>query len=71
MGNGSNNYGQLGDGTNTDRNSSVLIDDNVTRVAAGAWSSLYIKDDGSLRGMGSNSVWWFGGWYYYIEIYQF
>ena len=53
---GSNSNGQLGDGTTTDRMSSVQIESSgVTSVTAGGNHSLFIKSDGSLWGMGSNS----------------
>jgi alpha-tubulin suppressor-like RCC1 family protein len=55
---GSNSNGQLGDGTQTDRNVPVKIESSgVTSIAAGENHSLYIKSDGSsknLWGMGSN-----------------
>ena len=52
---GSNYYGQLGDGTTTDRNTSVQIESGgVTKIAAGSLHSLYIKEDGSLWAMGRN-----------------
>ena len=53
---GNNAYGQLGDGTTIDRNSSVcVVEANVTAVAAGTYSSFFLKKDGSLWGMGTNS----------------
>ena len=52
---GSNNKGELGDGTRTDRITPVQIESSgVTAVAAGYEYSLYLKSDGSLWGMGSN-----------------
>ena len=51
---GVNWHGQLGDGTNVDRNTSVLIDQNVTAIAAGGSHSFYTKSNGSLRAMGGN-----------------
>ena len=51
---GSNWRGQIGDGTTTDCNTSVLIDRNVTAIAERFAYSFYFKSDGSLRAMGSN-----------------
>ena len=52
---GDNAYGQLGDGSTTDRNSSYrIVDANVTAVAAGMHHSMFLKRDGSLWVMGRN-----------------
>lgn len=52
---GSNNHGQLGDGTNIDRHSPVLVmNSGVKDIAAGYLHSLIVKEDGSLWAMGSN-----------------
>ena len=57
---GNNNFGQLGDGS-TDGGAyktnvpEQIISGNVAMVVAGAYHSLFIKQDGSLWGMGYNS----------------
>jgi alpha-tubulin suppressor-like RCC1 family protein len=51
---GRNNFGQLGDGTTTDRFTPVQILDNVTAVSAGYGHTLAIRTDGSLWGWGNN-----------------
>ncbi len=52
---GDNFYGQLGDGTRTDRLSPVKIMSNVKWAAAGNRHSLAVKNDGSLWAFGDNS----------------
>lgn len=51
---GGNNYGQLGDGSTTDRSEPVLVADDVVSVTAGGSHTLFIKADGTLWGMGYN-----------------
>ncbi|MBP6864059.1 MAG: chitobiase/beta-hexosaminidase C-terminal domain-containing protein [Candidatus Didemnitutus sp.] len=51
---GAGEFGQLGDGTFSDRNQPQQIAAGVKSVAAGAFHSLFIKDDGTLWGMGTN-----------------
>jgi alpha-tubulin suppressor-like RCC1 family protein len=53
---GKNNWGQLGDGTNTDKDVPVKIESSgVTAISAGGGHSLYIKSDGV-----NSSLWAFG-----------
>ena len=58
---GDNQYGQLGDGTTTQRNLAVEVKvsgvavNGVTDIAAGENHSFYIKSDGSLWAMGLNA----------------
>ena len=52
---GSNNCGQLGDGTTADRLLPIKIMDNVAAVSCGGSYTLVIKTDGSLWAWGSNS----------------
>ena len=52
---GNNNSGELGDGTNENKNSFVqVIDSGVKEIAAGGHHSLILKEDGSLWGSGWN-----------------
>ncbi|MDZ4757318.1 MAG: T9SS type A sorting domain-containing protein [Bacteroidota bacterium] len=53
---GINNYGQLGDGTDTNRLSPTLIvaDSNWVAISAGSFFSHAIKADGTLWGWGNN-----------------
>jgi alpha-tubulin suppressor-like RCC1 family protein len=59
---GYNLYGQLGDGSRTDRSSpvSVLGGHSFVKVAAGQGFSLGRKADGSVWGWGSNEYWQLG-----------
>jgi alpha-tubulin suppressor-like RCC1 family protein len=53
---GKNTYGQLGDGTQVDKNTVVQVTglSAMTDVAAGAYHSLFLKNDGSLWSAGGN-----------------
>ena len=52
----SNNYGQLNDGTTTDRNVPVLVATGVSQAATGLGFTLFVKAaDGSLWGVGNNN----------------
>ena len=53
---GKNNWGQLGDGTNIDKDVPIRIESSgVTAISAGGGHSLYIKSDGV-----NSSLWAFG-----------
>ena len=51
---GSNDYGQLGDGTTTPRSTPAQVTTGVASVAIGWNTTMYVKSDGSLWGMGYN-----------------
>ncbi|MGC9944352.1 MAG: hypothetical protein ABSE48_21205, partial [Verrucomicrobiota bacterium] len=52
---GYNFYGQLGDGTDTNRNlPEQILSGGVTAISAGANDGLFLKSDGSLWAMGNN-----------------
>jgi alpha-tubulin suppressor-like RCC1 family protein len=52
---GTNNHGQLGDGTTTDRDSPILIMSNVQSMTAGYYHSLIVKNDGTVWACGDNT----------------
>lgn len=56
----SNDYGKLGDGTTTTRNTPVQVATNVARVSAGYYFSFFVKTDGSLWATGKNDHGQFG-----------
>ena len=52
---GENGGGELGDGTWTDRSNPVrIVESGVTYVRSGQNDTLFVKDDGSLWGVGTN-----------------
>jgi alpha-tubulin suppressor-like RCC1 family protein len=54
---GQNNYGQLGDNTNTDRTTAVGVtglSSGVASVSAGGWHSCAVMDSGSVKCWGRN-----------------
>jgi len=53
---GWNAYGQLGDGTTTNRNGFTQIGTDFVRVAAGGVHSLALKSDGGLWAWGANTI---------------
>ncbi len=51
---GANSYGQLGDGTTTERITPIQVATDISQVAAGPVHSLFVKTDGTLWAMGYN-----------------
>jgi len=57
---GHNFWGELGDGTTTNRSTPVQVASGVATVSAGPIYSLYLKTDGTLWAMGNNDSGQFG-----------
>ena len=58
---GDSGYGQLGGGAIVDQSSPIqILNSGVTQIAAGYHHSLFIKEDGSLWGMGYNGTYQLG-----------
>ncbi|MEI2724392.1 MAG: hypothetical protein V9H26_12930 [Verrucomicrobiota bacterium] len=57
LSNGRNVFGQLGDGTTTDKLTPVQVNGliGITAIAAGSNHSLFLKSDGTVWACGSNS----------------
>ncbi len=51
---GANYFGQLGDGTTTERHTPVPVATGVAAVAAGGSHAVFVKTDGTLWAMGNN-----------------
>lgn len=52
---GANSFGQLGDGSTTNRVAPIQVDNDVIAVSGGAYHSLFIKSDHTLWAVGANT----------------